>query len=203
MEINLHEKEKFRKEDTLIITIIKFFNNLIEKILKTTNTIIRHNEIRYLNFFLELNVKLMSTNKLRCIVINDHSKFVESADKELKDLLFKFLIFIIFLLNMQDRKINKNFSFNKDENLKSYILLFKKLYFENYFDDEKLIAFFKYICSLALFKFDANIISNTFNSKYSNVLYKRNMSMKKFSNNNIKNNNNDFQSSSNKIVYLF
>jgi hypothetical protein len=179
MEINTRKYEKMKKQDMTIKSLVIFFNNFIEKNFKDHFLDVRPNEINYLVYFLELNVKLLSTNKIKYIISIDHSQIASESDFEFKENLFKFLIFFIFLINIHNKSFNCLLNLNKYGNIQTYASMIRKFYVENLIESNSYLKFLKIIGSLSLFSFDTNKIFYNSNSIYLNNLYKNSTSLNK------------------------
>lgn len=172
MENSIINKEKIRKQDLIIMSLIKFFNNFIEKNFPKFSISIKQNDFKYLIYFLELNVKLLSTNKIKYIISIEHTIIISESNKEFKENLFKFLLFFIFLINIHNKSFNFFLNLNKYESIQAYASLIRKLYQENLFDADSFLKFLKFMVSLSLFTFDTNNILNNTNSQQINNLYR-------------------------------
>ncbi len=178
MEIITRINERMEKHDYKIKSLVLFFNNFIERNFKKFALNIGQNDLKYLIYFLELNLKLLSTNKVKYLLTTDHSQIASESDKEFKANLIKFIIFLIFLINIHNKNFNYHSILNKYDNIQIYVSLGRKFYLENLIDSDSYIRFLKIIASLSLFSFDNNIWNIT-NTQYLNNLYKKSKNLKK------------------------
>ena len=164
MEKKQNHFESIKKKDDMFILVAKFFNSFLEKNFKNLNLKLKAADLICLKYFLKINLRLISTNKLKYIIKCNYDKLVTEFDQETKDLLLKFLSFLVFLINIHDKNINLIYNINKHESLHSLFLLGKKFFLDDFFDDEKYLFFLKFITSLSLITFDTQMIINSNNS---------------------------------------
>jgi len=181
MENKIKTNERINKQKITIKSLVIFFNNYIERNFKNFLLSIKTSDFKNLNYFLELNVRLLSTNKLKYIIALDHSNLASDFSDDLKNCLFKFLMFHVFLINIQFKDLTFLMNLNKQDVIRNYISLINKFYFQNFFDVEKYIKFLKILTSLSLFSFDSKNILNNLNSNYLNNLNKTNFNARRFS----------------------
>ena len=101
MEKKQNHFESIKKKDDMFILVAKFFNSFLEKNFKNLNLKLKAADLICLKYFLKINLRLISTNKLKYIIKCNYDKLVTEFDQETKDLLLKFLSFLVFLINIQ------------------------------------------------------------------------------------------------------
>lgn len=161
MDNKLNAKEKLKMKDKILLGIVKFFNNFNENFFQNPNLKIRQSELDYFREFIDCNFPLITTYKLKYLISTKHSHLASEFDQELKNKLFKFSLYLIFFLNLQDENFKLINNINKYEIIRLLVLLNKKFYCENFFDEEKIFFMLKFITCLSLIKLDASMFFNS------------------------------------------